>query len=681
AVDVYTGRLLWEKEMPDVGYYYRHTGHHPGAGEIGSNYISLDDGVYVVYGDGIVRLDSASGDTLSTYTLPAKDGGSVNWGYLGAWQNLLIASSSPLSVEPLQPPKPNVHLSALTPTNGTTKQLGFRHDLSVDGEPLHIDWRRYDKGIGLRAPSELRYALKPEYRSFVAKVGVDRESGERGSVIFSVAIDGQTMDRTALLRGKEESRFHVPIPAGAKTISLIVSDGGDGPEDDRANWAMAGFVTKQKKDESPGWTTRLAAENVALTEVSGVELNTRYAASSRELVVMDRRSGDVLWHRPAAYNFRHNAIVAGAGKIFCIDGMTKDKARYLRRRGIRVPALPTLYALDARTGREIWSTDLNVFGTWLGYSIEHDALVQAGSPYRDRAADEAREGIIVYRGADGDILWQDLELDYAGPLILHHDRIITNGDRGFALELLSGKRTGFEWSRHYGCNTAIASEHLLTFRSGAAGYYDLTGDSGTGNLGGFKSSCTANLIVANGVLNAPDYTRTCTCAYQNQSSLGIIHMSDQEMWTFGGARRGGSLGINFGAPGNRRAPNGTLWLDYPSVGGEKKMEDVVVEPASASYFRHHASRIAEGELPWVGASGVRGARRITIPLTERDGAPGTFTVRYVYGAPADAPTRTLIKEFNGVRLEDKLVINVTGAEKDSAPSALCGVELVAEGKD
>ena len=43
---------------------------------------------------------------------------------------------------------------------------------------------------------------------------------------------------------------------------------------------------------------------------------------------------------------------------------------------------------------------------------------------------------------------------------------------------------------------------MLTFRSGAAGYYDLLNDGGTGNFGGFKSGCTSNLVVANGVLNA-----------------------------------------------------------------------------------------------------------------------------------------------------------------------------------
>src|SRR2546427_4621223 len=50
----------------------------------------------------------------------------------------------------------------------------------------------------------------------------------------------------------------------------------------------------------------------------------------------------------------------------------------------------------------------------------------------------------------------------------------------------------------------------------------------TGNLGGFRSSCTNNLVVAGGLLTAPDYTRTCTCSYQNQTSLALVPMRSEE---------------------------------------------------------------------------------------------------------------------------------------------------------
>ena len=61
AVDVYTGRLLWETEFEDLGKFYDNTSHQPGANEIGSNYVSVSDAVYVAYGDKIHGARSGHG--------------------------------------------------------------------------------------------------------------------------------------------------------------------------------------------------------------------------------------------------------------------------------------------------------------------------------------------------------------------------------------------------------------------------------------------------------------------------------------------------------------------------------------------------------------------------------------------------------------------------------------------
>src|SRR5262249_43241837 len=158
---------------------------------------------------------------------------------------------------------------------------------------------------------------------------------------------------------------------------------------------------------------------------------------------------------------------------------------------------------------------------------------------------------------------------------------------------VTGKPVEWTWTRDYGCNTPLASEHLLTFRSGAAGYFDLANDGGTGNFGGFRSGCTNNLIVAGGVLTAPDYTRTCPCSYQNQSSLALVPMPENEMWTYfgyqsvtGPVRR---VGINFGAPGNRKAADGTLWLEHPRAGGPSYRLPVTTVPENPELFRRHPS--------------------------------------------------------------------------------------------
>ena len=328
--------------------------------------------------------------------------------------------------------------------------------------------------------------------------------------------------------------------------------------------------------------------------------------------MFDRHSGKLLWQREAKYNFRHNCIVIAAGKVFCIDGLSPAKLAALKRRGVNVESRARLLALNAKTGREIWTATKGVVGTFLNYSRKYDVLLQAGSAYRDRAKDEVSRGMTAYRGKDGKVIWSDLQLSYNGPCLLWRDKIITNGAGGFQLELLTGKRTGWTYSRMYGCNTAVGSEHLLTFRSGAAGFCDLSGDSGTGNIGGFRSSCTANLIAADGVLNAPDYTRTCSCAYQNQTSLALIHMPGNEFWTFNRRKIAVAemkrFGLNFGAPGDRRSAEGTLWLDYPSRGGPSPKVSVTVSPNDVRWFCRHSSVMKGAGLKWVGASGGEGIR-------------------------------------------------------------------------
>lgn len=358
-----------------------------------------------------------------------------------------------------------------------------------------------------------------------------------------------------------------------------------------------------------------------------------YSASAG-IAAFDRHTGKLLWRIPARHSFLHNGIVAGNGRVYCLDKLPMSAEDKLKRRGQKPPEDYRLIALDAATGKLLWEERKDLFATWLSYSKEHDVLLLAGAKAIDRLKDEAGEGMTGYRGADGKILWQDLKRKYTGPCILHHELILTSANSyqvsSGAFNLLDGKPhmvrnplTGkFEpWrvSRAYGCNNIVASENLLTFRSGAAGFYDLLTQSGTANLGGFKSGCTANLIVANGVLNAPDYTRTCTCSYQNQTSLGLIHMPEMELWTYSqfglDATEGDRIervGINFGAPGDRRTEDGTLWLEYPSVGGDSPGLPITVTGKSVAYFRHHASQVGGAGLPWVTASGVRDCETITI---------------------------------------------------------------------
>jgi len=368
-------------------------------------------------------------------------------------------------------------------------------------------------------------------------------------------------------------------------------------------------------------------------------------SASRGLVVFDRHSGRELWRADAEHGFVHNGIVAGGGLIYCLDKLPRSLTDKLRRRGKTAPANFRLVAFEAGSGRKAWETRTNIFGTWLGYSERHDVLLQAGASATDRLKDESDRGMIAYRGKTGVVLWRQLDLKYNGPCILHGDAIFTtpgsyktnsgvfgllDGKPRLITNPLTGEQEPWRIYRTYGCNYPVACEHLITFRSGAAGFYDLEGRSGTGNLGGFKSGCSANLLAADGVLNAPDYTRTCSCPYQNQTSLALVRWPGLEFWThnqFGVDARDGTrvkrVGINFGAPGDRLSETGTLWLDHPNVGGSSPNVMVALGGRETNFFRFHSSQVAGGDAPaWVVASGVRNVETVMIaPETRKPGAP------------------------------------------------------------
>jgi hypothetical protein len=434
-------------------------------------------------------------------------------------------------------------------------------------------------------------------------------------------------------------------------------------------------------------------------------------SASRYLIVLNRHTGKLLWTASARLAFRHNTLCAGNGKLFAIDRLSGPRLARLSSEG-EIPAVPRVVAFDLATGKEIWHDEEATFGTWLSYCEKFDVLIEAGRVARDTLSDEPK-GMRAYKGIDGKELWFDKAA--TGPAMLHGDTILRGQG---ACDLLTGKPrmrrdpiTGeleeWVWSRNYGCNTPAASEHLLTFRSGAAGFFDLCHDGGTGNFGGFRSSCTNNLIVADGILAAPDYTRTCTCSYQNQCSIAMVPMADAEEWTFYGKAGVKKIvqrvGINFGAPGDRKAADGTLWLEYPGVGGASPAVQVHVTGSKLAYFRHHQSSVT-GDMPWVGCCGVTGVESVSISLLPQELPDRYYTVRLHFAEPDDLregervfevtlqgrhaldhfdvvkeagkPHKTIIKEFRHVLVDDELRISFHADGK--RPAIICGVEVVQE---
>ena len=165
------------------------------------------------------------------------------------------------------PPTPDVHLGDLKPI----RSVGFGHtyggtvrysgqtrppqkDKSNLGEELRVNRKVYSRGLGVHAPCELGYEVKPEYKRFVGLAGADENLvrlsngsnlAKYPSVVFKVFIDGKEAAASPVMRVLSLAwRFDVPIPQGAKLINLVAMDAGDGSREDFADWADAGFIVK-----------------------------------------------------------------------------------------------------------------------------------------------------------------------------------------------------------------------------------------------------------------------------------------------------------------------------------------------------------------------------------------------------------------------------------------------------
>src|SRR5690606_35811521 len=117
-----------------------------------------------------------------------------------------------------------------------------------------------------------------------------------------------------------------------------------------------------------------------------------------------------------------------------------------------------------------------------------------------------------------------------------------------------------------------------------------------------------------------DYTRTCSCAYQNQTSLALVHMPELDVWTIDNAAQleladgqVQQLGVNLGAPGDRRDQHGRVWLEYPVVAGESPGLPIEVA-GPAQPWQDHSARHSGSALPWVLSSGLEGLHGIRVGL-------------------------------------------------------------------
>lgn len=208
----------------------------------------------------------------------------------------------------------------------------------------------------------------------------------------------------------------------------------------------------------------------------------------------------------------------------------------------------------------------------------------------------------------------------------------------------------------YGCDGGVDYGMFYTLRSGTAAFYDKTLESGTVFISGPRSGCTNSIIPSGGLLNVPYFYEGCTCSYPLPTALSMVAMPEtHEQWSSWGdtpivPASIERIGLNFGAPGDRKTRDGTLWLDYPSVGGPSPQIRVVTKPSKPTFHYRHSNWIKGGDgWPWTAASAVEGLEELTL----NDLKPGRYTVRLQFAEIDEQSERDRIQKIS---LQDKAVL-------------------------
>jgi outer membrane protein assembly factor BamB len=240
---------------------------------------------------------------------------------------------------------------------------------------------------------------------------------------------------------------------------------------------------------------------------------------SQAFFALDPVTGKRKWTYHAKNSLRHNAIAIGGGRVYLIDRPTADKD-LLTGDKTRDHPLGQLVALDAATGKELWRSTRNVYGTLLALSAAHDVLLMSYQPTRFKLPSEVGGRLAAFRASTGERLW-DAEAKYVTrPLI--NDRTVYA--EGGAWDLLTGEKRTFALKRSYGCGQLAGCTNLMVFRSATLGYYDLVSPKGVVDYGGMRPGCWINAIPAGGLVLVPDATSGCQCSYLNQAWIVLQPM-------------------------------------------------------------------------------------------------------------------------------------------------------------
>jgi hypothetical protein len=472
----------------------------------------------------------------------------------------------------------------------------------------------------------------------------------------------------------------------------------------------------------PSWSSQKSPKG-ALTE-------RMMAANS--LFAMNTETGELLWQHSGG-RIANIAVTIGNGAILFAEAAVTDEQREEAlmekqelvesgkyEESIEAALLPEdaevrlVVALDAATGEKLWEKPFDLTGCGgdkmgAAYHDDADLLLFFGC-FSNHDVALFRNGelrwrrITAIKADTGDVVWSR-PLNYLRrPLIVGDEIIIEpracdvrTGEIKMSAHPVTGQEVPWEFLRPgHSCSITSASANAIFYRSYCHAIYDLAEDRGLALVGAVRPGCWLSPISANGLFISPEASSGCTCSFPIRSSFVMKkkELRKPEKWTVfirhGSMTPAKHFAINFGAPGDMKDDEGTLWFGYPrprtGYGVKFGLNEKITAGMGAFCYDFKGAPVEDSNRPWLFTSGYLGLERCEIPLIDDTWgeSPAVYTVRLGFMAlPGDrkgervfdiriqgksvlrnldivraarGQNKAVVKEFSGVAVKDKLTV-------------------------
>ena len=130
----------------------------------------------------------------------------------------------------------------------TYLQVG--ENTGIDGKAkVNVGGKTYERGLGVHAESKMVFPLDGKFSEFHVVPGPN--GARAGQVEMKILVDGKETFASGLVSGSSPALEPLTIPVvGARELTLVVTDGGNGKGGDHAAWADA-YLTKEAASSPP----------------------------------------------------------------------------------------------------------------------------------------------------------------------------------------------------------------------------------------------------------------------------------------------------------------------------------------------------------------------------------------------------------------------------------------------